>query len=242
MSEPRIVVVEDKVALAEWAAAHVAAAIERHEGRFVLALAGGSTPRLLHRVLADEYKALPWERVDLFVSDERAVPPDDERSNVGMVEASLIRPLGDRAPTFYRPDGVGEDVEAAAAAYEAKLLARTNGTGAGDIVMLGMGDDGHTASLFPGFGEPDGLVAATLAPSDTVASERLSFTYSALARAKELLVVVAGESKAAALAAVLEAGDDLPLTRALARCPGRVTLAADRAAAARLDQSIGEPR
>ncbi len=230
-----IEILEDKQALAAWAASWVAERIEASSGRFVLALSGGSTPRLFHRILVEDFGALPWDRVEAFVSDERAVPPDDERSNVRMVKETLLDPLGAKAPAFHAPTGIAEDCAKAAAAYEAALLAATNGTGAADLVMLGMGEDGHVASLFPGFEAPTGLVAAAEAPAETVAARRLTWTFEALKRAKDVVVLVAGAGKAEALHRVIDERDEsLPLARVFMERGGRVTLVTERAAAAQL--------
>ncbi|MEQ9500107.1 MAG: 6-phosphogluconolactonase [Deltaproteobacteria bacterium] len=224
--------------MAAFAASHVAKLIAASTGRFVLALSGGSTPKLFHRVLVEDFAELPWDRVDVFVSDERAVEPTDDNSNVRMARETLVEPLGLK---LVAPDGVATDPAKAAAAYEVALLGATNGTGAADVVMLGMGDDGHTASLFPGYAPPNppnppnplnGLVAAAQAPADTVATQRLTFTFEAIRRAKEVVVLVAGESKAAALHRVIDERDEtLPLTRVFLERNGKVTLIADAAAA-----------
>ncbi len=223
---------EDKAGVAAFAASHVAKLIEASTGRFVLALSGGSTPKSFHRVLVEDFAELPWDRVDVFVSDERAVDPTDDNSNVRMARETLVDPLG---LELVAPDGVAADPAKAATAYEAALLRATNGTGAVDVVMLGMGDDGHTASLFPGYAPPNptnGLVAAAQAPSDTAATRRLTFTFEAIRRAKEVVVLVAGESKAAALHRVIDERDEaLPLTRVFLERNGKVTLIADAAAA-----------
>ncbi|MEQ8277753.1 MAG: 6-phosphogluconolactonase [Deltaproteobacteria bacterium] len=220
---------EDKASVAAFAASHVAKLIEASAGRFVLALSGGSTPKLFHRVLVEDFAGLPWDRVNVFVSDERAVEPTDENSNVRMARETLVDPLGLK---LLAPDGVAANPAKAATAYEAALLGATNGTGAADVVMLGMGDDGHTASLFPDYDPPNGLVAAAQAPKETVAARRLTFTFEAIRRAKEVVVLVAGESKAAALHRVIDERDTaLPLTRVFLERNGKVTLIADAAAA-----------
>lgn len=231
-----IEILDDKDALAAWAASWVAQRIEASTARFVIALSGGSTPKLFHRILAQDFASLPWDRVDAFVSDERAVPPDDERSNVRMARETLIEPLGANAPTLFVPTGIAEDARRAAHDYEAALLEATSGTGVADVVMLGMGDDGHVASLFPGFEAPFGLVAAVDAPAETVATRRVTFTFEALKRARDVVVLVAGASKAAALHRVIDERDaSLPLARVFMDRGGRVTLVTERAAAAQLD-------
>jgi 6-phosphogluconolactonase len=119
-------------------------------GRFAVALSGGSTPRALYALLAAEpYAArVDWDRVDVFWSDERAVGPDDPASNYGMARAALLDHVAVPAANVHRIRG--EDApERAAAAYETELRHEMP-DGRLDLVLLGMGADGHTASLFPG--------------------------------------------------------------------------------------------
>lgn len=231
-------IVDDMDGVAAAAAARVEQLVDKRDReRFVLALSGGSTPKRFHAVLAEAHaEQIPWAQVDLFLSDERAVAPDDERSNTRMVRETLLAPLGERAPTLFLPDGIADDPVSAAAAYEKQLQERAN-EGRADLVMLGMGGDGHTASLFPGFDEPTGLIAAVDAPADNVVTRRVSFTYEALARAKDVMVLVSGEGKAEKLAAILERREDFPLTRVLARRNHTIVIA-DRAAAAQLTESF----
>lgn len=229
----RFEVESDLQAVAKLAAAQVQLLIEANlkpGARFTMALSGGSTPRAFHRVLAEDYRTtIPWSRVDLCLSDERAVAPGDERSNHHMVQDTLLAPLGTSQPAFYGPKGIAENTSEAAGAYQSKLIELT-GSGACDLVMLGMGADGHTASLFPGFEVPSGLIAPVLAPKDNVVRQRISFTYEALSKAKTLMVMVCGASKAEKLAEILDENKDYPLTRVLNENKGNVIIIADRAA------------
>jgi 6-phosphogluconolactonase len=149
----------DPAALAEAAAreglAIGTAAIQRH-GRFLIALSGGSTPRAMHaRLTAPELcELLGWSRVEFFWSDERAVPPDHPDSNYGMARTTLLLPLDISDPHVHRMRGEALDLEAAAREYEQDIAEMCGGTPGRlapvlDLVLLGMGADGHTASAFP---------------------------------------------------------------------------------------------
>lgn len=191
-------------------------------GRITVCLSGGSTPRLLYALLASpEFAArVPWTRIHWFFGDDRAVPWDDERSNVRMVREAFGH--GSRIPPthfHFIPSDAG--TEAGARAYERTLLdlygaaALDPGRPLFDLVLLGLGEDGHTASLFPGkpaAEETAALVApvpeAGLAPF----VPRISLTVPALMSARHILFLVTGEGKRAPLAR-LAAGEDLPAGR-----------------------------
>jgi 6-phosphogluconolactonase len=218
-------VVVDRTALMRAAAERVvssaAEAIERH-GRFDWALSGGSTPEQLYTLLASR-ELLPridWSRVSFFFGDERCVPPDDPQSNYRMALASLLGPLGVPAERVHRM--LGElGAEIAAERYQAELercLAREgNGLPAFDLVLLGMGADGHTASLFPGTAalderarwvagsHPDGLVP------------RVTLTLPLINAARRVLFLVSGADKAQAAREVLHGSSPLPLPAARVR-------------------------
>ena len=184
-----------------------------------LALAGGSTPRALYEALTVD--DLDWAEVDVFFSDERCVPRHHPDSNEGMARRALL----DRVPArVHAMDGARCD----AAAYEA-TLASVFGAGrpiAFDVALLGLGEDGHTASLFPGdpaVAERDRLVARVERPDHA----RLTLTPPALAAARVALFLVAGARKREPLRRWL-AGEDLPAGRIRA---GRIEVIADADAA-----------
>jgi 6-phosphogluconolactonase len=180
-------------------------------GGCAIALSGGQTPREIYRRLG----AVPlrdridWSRLDLFWGDERCVPPDDERSNYRMARLALldaVPPARARA----HPIPCGGDAEAAARRYEETLRAHFGGGPCRfDLVMLGLGEDGHTASLFPGSAaadEPGRWVApARLAGQDFA---RVTLTPRAINAARTILFLVMGEAKAAALQRTLEGARD----------------------------------
>jgi len=204
-------VFEDTAALAAAAAGAVAeAAAEGNagRGRFSLGLTGGRTPVPVYRALAAEplRSRVDWARVRIYFADERAVPPDDPRSNVRLARETLIDPLRIPPRNVHRMKGEYPDLEVAVVEYEAHLTEPV------DALILGIGEDGHVASLFPGsalVGEGKRRVAA-VTDSPKPPARRLTLTPRALAEARRVLVLATGAAKAAAVALALE-GEDGPL-------------------------------
>ena len=233
-------------ALADAVARHIvtcAAEAIAARGRFVIALSGGSTPEAAYRRLAtgDWRDRLDWQRTQVLWGDERCVPPDDPQSNYRMAKETLL----DRVPIpgnqIHRIKGE-DDPEQAAAGYERALrsLLRCHperSEGSLDLVLLGLGEDGHTASLFPGQAavhEAERWVMAVPAPSGDL--WRVTLTPAVLNLARNVTFVVSGAGKSFRLAQVLEGPVDSDLLPAQAIHPpqGRLTWMVDRAAAARL--------
>ncbi len=187
-----------------------AAAAIAARGRFDWALAGGSTPEQLYRLLAsDAYAArVDWARVHVFFGDERCVPPDHADSNYRMAQHSLLRAVALPEANVHRMAGELPP-EAAAERYEAELERHFGlGVGSGfprfDLVLLGMGGDGHTASLFPGtaaLAESRRWVVANSVPALGVT--RLTLTLPVLNAAASVLFLVSGADKAQRLKQVL---------------------------------------
>ena len=208
-------------------------------GIFRVGLAGGSTPRAMYeRLTRSPYRvSVRWERVRFFWGDERCVPPDSERSNYRMARETLLEPLGIAARQVFRMKGEQEPARAARA-YEKVLRREFRGRPARlDLLFLGLGSDGHAASLFPGtaaLAEGRRLVAAN---SVAKFSEwRITLTYRAINAARRIVFLVSGAEKAAPQAKILEkrrGWQDLPAARV---APGRGTLVwlADKAAASNL--------
>ncbi len=221
----------------EWLGQARAAIGER--GRFIVALSGGSTPHALYASL--EPRDLPWDRVEVFFGDERCVPPDHEDSNYRMVREALLSRVPIPHASIHRICGEMEDPEDAAAEYEADLR-RSFGLGEGDwphfdLALLGLGADGHTASLFPGsraLRERVRLVAAT----DDAKSglRRITLTPPVFESARCAMFLVSGEGKAEALRAALEGPRDPERVPAQIIEPrgGRLLWLVDAAAARRL--------
>jgi 6-phosphogluconolactonase len=236
-------------ALADAVARHIVACAAdaiSSTGRFTLALAGGSTPRAAYSRLAtgDLRLELDWQRTHVFWGDERCVPPDDLRSNYRMAKEALL----DRVPIppeqIHRIRGEDEPQEAAAD-YEDELrsLLRMTPSSAAprmtgpDLVLLGLGEDGHTASLFPGqpaVHEAEYWVMAVPAPTGDM--WRITLTPTVLNLARNVTFVVSGASKSQRLAQVLEGpfAPDLLPAQAIRPSHGRLTWMVDEAAAARL--------
>ena len=230
--QPKIVVAASLPELVELAAAHVratAAAAVAARGRFRIALAGGSTPRALYPALV---QGVDWTRANVFFGDERAVPPGDPKSNYRMARETLLDPARVSPANVVRWRAEDPDLDAAARDYEAALRAGASAPWL-DLALLGLGPDGHTASLFPGtsaLAEEERLaVAVDVAEMGT---RRLTLTYPALCGAREVCFLVTGREKAAALATVVEVGH-LPAAR-IVRRPGPVTIFCDRDAASAL--------
>lgn len=227
---PEIVVADDLGALVGLVAARVRAAARdaiAARGRFRIALAGGSTPRALYPSLI---QGIDWTRAEIFYGDERAVPPDHPDSNHRMARETLLDVAGIPASNVYRWAGEAAELDLAAADYERTLKSGQDGPPWLDLALLGLGADGHTASLFPGspaLHEARRLAVATVAP--TLGATRLTLTYPALETARQLFFVVTGPAKAAALAAVVDPASDLPAARLVHRA-GPVAIFCDRTA------------
>ncbi len=208
----------------------------RERGRFVVSLAGGSTPKAVYR-LWGERSVLDWPAVALYFGDERCVPPEHPESNAGMVEASLLSGLASR-PAVHRMRGEHDDPEEAAREYGAALTEHFGGGGSLDLALLGIGGDGHTASLFPGreaLGEQTRLCVATLAPDGE--SRRITLTAPALRAARHIVFMAAGADKADILRQVVRGPVDstrLPSQLFFRDETLAVTLLRDAAAAAGL--------
>lgn len=171
-----------------------------------LALSGGSTPREIFRTWAHEFRHhLDWKRLRFFWSDERCVPPTDAQSNFNMTHSALLEPLEINPDAVFRVRG--EDApESACAAYSQEIearLPRQRGVPCFDIILLGMGADGHTASIFPheiDLWDHSGCCVVATHP-DT-GQKRVSFTGHLINNAHEIYVVVTGREKQDMLASV----------------------------------------
>jgi 6-phosphogluconolactonase len=207
---------------------------------FAVALAGGSTPRRAYELLAGEESKsrIDWSRVHLFFGDERMVAPDSADSNYHMVNDALISRVAIPAKNVHRINGETAPAKSAEA-YEAELRSffAPSDWPRFDLILLGMGDDGHTASLFPGSAalqERSSWVVATQHPQ--TGQDRVTLTQPALNHASRLMFMVTGTGKAATLARVLRDGaanDELP-ARIIRPVNGIVEWLVDRAAAAAL--------
>jgi 6-phosphogluconolactonase len=230
---PIIETSSDPEALAQRVAAWLLARALASNGRFTLALAGGSTPRRLYEILATApYAAFPWARTHVFWGDERCVPQDDALSNFAMAHDALLAAVP-IPPANIHPAYAGGPPDAAAAAYQATLRAYYGGAQLMadrplfDVTLLGLGPDGHTASLFPGTAALQERAAWVTAVTDHVPQPRLTLTYPALAASAVAAFLVAGAAKAPPLRRVLAGDAALPASSVTA---GQVIWFTDAAA------------
>jgi 6-phosphogluconolactonase len=246
----RVVVAPDPAALVRAAASEIVGRAGRavaERGRFAIALSGGTTPRRLLALLADAAEPwrarLPWQACDVFFGDERHVPPDHPDSNYGMARAALLSKVPLAPERVHRILAEETDAAAAARDYERELR-RVLGVTAPEVprldaVLLGMGPDGHTASLFPGspaLEERERLVAAPFV--ERLGVHRITFTLPLLEAARAVLFLVTGADKAERVAEVLEGeGQGLPAGRVRPRA-GELVWFIDEAAAARLRRAV----
>ena len=221
----------------------VAAEAVRATDRFAVALAGGATPRRLYERLAAAAR-IDWERIEVCFGDERCVPPGDEASNYRMVRESLLARVPIPPARVHRMRG--EDVPAAAAADYERELRGLFATPTGppqsvrgatfDLVLLGLGTNGHTASLFPGLPAVRETVRWVVAGDVAAAAWRMTLTPVVLNAALDVLFLVAGREKAATLRRVLRGPyepDVLP-AQAIHPARGRVRWLVDAEAASAL--------
>jgi 6-phosphogluconolactonase len=211
-------VFEKSAELTDAAAQEISAAARQaveESGRFTWALSGGSTPRGLYRLLASEAwrDRMPWRAIHFFWGDERHVPPDHPESNFRMAREAMLDAVLVPPENIHRIHAEEPDAQHAAAEYEATLRAFFNfssGDASGDwprfdLILLGLGKDGHTASLFPGspaVHERERLVVAPWVESQR--TFRITLTPPVLNHARRVIFLVAGEDKAEALHAVIE--------------------------------------
>jgi 6-phosphogluconolactonase len=219
----KVIPVADPAALAKTAAERVLARMSENSGRIAIALTGGSSPKALYQLLATEpYRSrIPWDRVHWFIGDERFVPPSDPLNNMAMARRIFLDQLAPAANIHPIPTGTATPDEGAElyarelkSFYGADELDPTHPLF--DVVLMGMGPDGHTASLFPGYPAIDetrrwvvGVPKANVEPF----VPRVTLTLPTLSSCREMLFEVAGAEKRAILTRVFEGGN-LPAQRA----------------------------
>lgn len=243
LGRTRLFVYEDGAALTGGLAetlVELSAACVSERGRFALALSGGSTPKALYRLLAEDRfsKRMPWASTHLFWGDERCVDPDHPDSNFKMVDDALIKSVPIPSTNVHGFTGQGDDPARAAAAYEEGLRAffALNGDDLPqfDLILLGLGPDGHTASLFPGTTallERRRLVVPVYV--DRLATWRVTLTLPVLNNGRHVAFMVAGADKQPMVTRVLS-GEGPPLPAQLIDPAGTLSWYLDRAAAAGL--------
>jgi 6-phosphogluconolactonase len=233
----KIVPVADAAALAGTAAEQLLARIAENSGRIAICLTGGSSPKQLYELLAtDAYRAkIPWDRVHWFIGDERFVPVSDARNNMAMARGIFLDRFAPASHIHPIPTDTA-DTDEAAARYEHELKSfygadrLDSARPLFDLVLMGAGPDGHTASLFPGYPAIEettrwvvGVPKANVEPF----VPRVSLTLPALASCREMLFEAAGAGKRAILTRVFSGGN-LPASRA--RSNGETVWLVDKAA------------
>jgi 6-phosphogluconolactonase len=236
--DPRkIITVADADALARTAAERLLARIAANSGRIAICLTGGSSPKQLYELLATEvYRdKIPWDRVHWFIGDERFVPATDSRNNMAMARGIFLDRLAPASHIHPIPTDTANPDEAAAS-YERELKAFYGADQIDparplfDLVLMGVGPDGHTASLFPGYPaieETARWVAGVPKANVEPFVPRVSLTLPVLASCREMLFEAAGGSKRAILTRVFS-GENLPAARA--RSNGETVWLVDKAA------------
>jgi 6-phosphogluconolactonase len=238
MIEPRLEIFESPAQTAERAAKWIVARIAATTGSFRIALSGGSTPKLLYRELATFGARIAWERVAFYWGDERFVPHDDPRSNYRMARETMLDSVP-VDPAKVHPIPTDGDPQSAAIRYERLLKQAYGADRLGprplfDLVLLGLGEDGHTASLFPGsplLTETEHWVAAATVLS---VEPRITLTFLPLESSRAILFLVTGEEKARAVQRMLAGDRALPAARLATR--DEVIWFLDSAAASMLPQ------
>jgi 6-phosphogluconolactonase len=235
---PRVVVSRGPAELADEAARWVVDSLAGIQGRFALVLSGGETPRRLYETLASDAFAwrIPWANAHVFWGDERFVPADDPLSNFRMASEALLSRVPVPRENIHRAQTESGSPDQVAALYNVELRTFLDGFGRAGAPMaatlLGLGADGHTASLFPGsdaLDEVERLVVATHAPDG---SPRVTMTYPAFARSLRAAFLVEGAGKAAALRRFAAGDSESPAARL--RANGDIFVFADAAAAGQL--------
>lgn len=202
---PDLVVLPNAAAVHDEAARRIVAACfraQRERGVFTWALAGGSTPRATYERLRTA--PIDWSRTHVLWSDERAVPGDSQQSNARMAREALLDHVPIPTHHVHPMDGAAPDLEAAARAYEAEMLELLGEPPRLDLALLGLGEDAHTASLFPGAPALDETERLVVHVPVAPIVARLTWTPAALRAAERVLVLVSGDGKRAALKRALD--------------------------------------
>ena len=236
MSTYQLVQLADRAALAQRASDTIAQVIDlslAERDRAQIALSGGSTPEATYHQLGREH--LAWDRVDLLMGDERWVPVDDELSNARMVRGSLMVEGPGSSACFHPVPTDLPSVEQGVIAF-ANTLERLCGSSPPvlDLVLLGLGDDGHTASLFPGTAATE-VRDRWVTTGEGKGIPRITLTAPVLSAARQVVFLVAGESKQQALGRLLDPEEDPARTPAkLVQPSSEIVILADAAACAGL--------
>ncbi len=244
-ARPQVLVLADPEALSRSAADLVSAAIEAAaaaKSTVRLVVSGGSTPRRLYTLLGEPpwRERIEWKKVHLFWADERCVPPDHNESNYRLVAGTLLSRVDLPEDRIHRIRGE-KDPEPAAQAYEEEILAffRPAALPVFDLILLGAGEDGHTASLFPGspvLREKKRLAVPVY--REAPKHNRVTLTLPVLNHAAHILFLASGRSKAAVVHEIVEDGNPKQYPAGLVQPSSGVTWMIDREAAGLLDERL----
>jgi 6-phosphogluconolactonase len=232
----KIITVADPAALAKTAADRVLARISENDSRVAICLTGGSSPKKLYQLLATEtYRSkIPWDRVHWFIGDERFVPTGDSRNNMKMAREAFLNQCAPAANIHPIPTDTDPDECAGRYASELKSFYGADRLDPArplfDLVLMGVGPDGHTASIFPGYpaqAETERWVIGVPQAHVEPFVPRVTLTFPVLASCHEMLFEVAGSDKRTILTRVFD-GENLPANRA--RSTGETIWLVDRAA------------
>ena len=246
-TKPEIIITDDPTQLARSAVgifANAAKDCVTQKNRFTVALSGGSTPRAMHRLLAGEpiSSDMPWDKVHIFWVDERCVPVDDPASNYGLARKDFLERLSIPLEQIHPMPGGGPPEEGAKRyqeEMEAVFQMREEDFPVFDLIFLGVGKDGHTASLFPGKRSvvaSEKWVAAVKGGNPDV--YRLTLTYKVLNRAKEIYFLVSGKGKAPIVKTAIENKDARLPAQKIQPMHGSLTWLLDREAASLLAEEM----
>jgi len=241
MTTYRLIVVDTAAELAQHTAEHVAATLDlalAQRDRAQIALAGGETPKAAYQQLGAQH--LPWDRVDVLLGDERWVSPQDPASNARMVNETLLAHSPGGAARFHPVPTQLESPEASASAYgELLSMVCPGDPPCFDLILLGLGEDGHTASLFPGTTAPS-VRDRWVTIGEGKGLPRITLTVPVLSAARQVIMLVSGAGKGQALRRLMdptESGDRTPAR--LVQPQTEVLILADRAAASAAASNTG---
>lgn len=243
MTQYRLIIASGPDDLARQCAERIASCIDlalAERDRAQIALAGGETPKPAYERLGREH--LPWERVDVLLGDERWVDPEDPASNARMLRQTLLAQPPALNARFHPVPTDAESPAADAAQYAELLTDLCSGTPPRlDLVLLGLGDDGHTASLFPGTEAPT-VTDRWATVSEGKGLPRITLTAPVLSAARQVMLLVSGSSKRQALRRLLDPVENPLRTPArLVQPTGEVVILADAAAAENLQAGLQAP-
>ena len=240
MAQGNVEIFADPSAVTQEAARRIVAAAGAAKGIFSLVLSGGNTPKALYELLASpQFRTqIDWSKVEIYFGDERCVPPDNSESNYLMAQTALLSKVPIDASRIHRIRG---EIDPAAAAMEyGQMLKSKFADGGADVLLLGMGDDGHTASLFPGtvaLNETHHRCVANFVPK--MNTWRVTLTYPFLNKSAAVMILAVGAGKAQRLVEVLQGPRDphrLPI-QGIEPAGGKLAWMLDAAAAAGLHRA-----